>query len=155
MSSEAVVREFWRRMATNDFSSVGPLLADDFVLHWPQSGERIRGAARFARVNAEYPVHGRWAFTLERIVAGPAGAVTDVVVTDGVQHARAITFFTLRGGLIERMIEYWPEPFAARPERAHLVERDSDPRLYPRSQIRRRSPDGRECRQSPIRSVRS
>ena len=32
-----VAREFWRRMATNDFAAVAPLLAEDFVLDWPQS----------------------------------------------------------------------------------------------------------------------
>lgn len=43
-----VAREFWRLMASNDFHSVAAVLADDFVLEWPQSKERIRGAASFA-----------------------------------------------------------------------------------------------------------
>jgi hypothetical protein len=43
---EEVVREFWRRMASNDFESVRAVLVDDdFVLEWPQSAERIRGSA--------------------------------------------------------------------------------------------------------------
>ena len=43
-SAAAVVREFWRLMATNDFASVASVLAPSFVLEWPQSSERIRGA---------------------------------------------------------------------------------------------------------------
>ena len=39
-----VVREVWRLMASNDFGSVAAVLAPEFVLEWPQSGERIRGA---------------------------------------------------------------------------------------------------------------
>jgi ketosteroid isomerase-like protein len=121
-SAAAVVREFWRLMATNDFASVASVLAPGFVLEWPQSNERIRGPERFVTVNVEYPAHGPWRFTINRIVGGEGDVATDVSVTDGVQHARAISFFTVAGGRIARLVEYWPEPFAARTERSHLVE---------------------------------
>lgn len=117
-----VVREFWRLMATNDFHSVAAVLAPEFVLEWPQSKERIRGAERFARMNHEYPAHGRWEFIVNRIVAGELEAVSDVSVTDGVQTGRAISFFTFARGEISRIVEFWPEPFAAPANRAHLVE---------------------------------
>lgn len=118
-----VVREFWRLMATNDFFSVGAVLAPDFVLEWPQSRERIRGAERFARMNTEYPAHGRWRFEVHRIVAGDGEAVSDVGVTDGVQVARVVSFFTVQAGRIVHLREFWPEPFPAPPNRAHLVEK--------------------------------
>lgn len=118
-----VVREFWRLMATNDFASVAAVLAPDFALEWPQSQERIRGAERFARMNSEYPAHGGWRFTVHRVVGNDAEAVSDVAVTDGTQHGRAISFFTVAHGLITRIVEFWPEPFAAPANRAHLVER--------------------------------
>jgi ketosteroid isomerase-like protein len=117
-----VVREFWRLMATNDFSSVAAVLAPAFVLEWPQSRERIRGAERFARLNREYPARGPWRFTIQRLVAGAAEVVTDVTVTDGAVTARAISFFTLENGRIARIVEFWPEPYAAPAHRAHLVE---------------------------------
>lgn len=117
-----VVNEFWRRMASNDFQSVRAVLAPDFVLEWPQSRERLRGAERFARMNAEYPAHGPWRFTVHRVVAEGAQAVSDVSVTDGVQSARAISFFTIAHGRITRLVEFWPEPYPAPANRAHLVE---------------------------------
>jgi ketosteroid isomerase-like protein len=117
-----IVREFWRLMATNDFQAVGAVLAPEFILEWPLSGERIRGAERFARMNAEYPASGPWKFTIHRIVSGENEAVSDVDVTDGVQSARAISFFTVKEGKIARLIEYWPEPYAPPAHRAHLVE---------------------------------
>ena len=43
-------------------------------------------------------------------------------VTDGVQRARCISFFTVRDGKIIRQVEFWPEPYAAPATRAHLVE---------------------------------
>lgn len=120
---EAVIREFWRLMGTNDFHAVGRVLAADFVLEWPQSKERIRGADDFARMNVEYPTAGRWSFRINRLVASGEEVVTQVTVTDGTQHAEPVSFFTVRDGLIVRLVEYWPEPYAAPSNRAHLVER--------------------------------
>ena len=122
-SPEAVVREFWRLMATNDFSAVQAVLAPDLVVEWPQSRERIRGPENFARMNSEYPTSGRWEFTIHRLVAHGEDVVTHVGVTDGTQSAEPISFFTVREGKIVRMVEYWPEPFEPAENRRHLVER--------------------------------
>jgi len=121
-SAVDTVREFWRLMATNDFFAVAQALAPGFVLEWPQSNERIRGAENFARMNSEYPAHGPWRFTVNRLVGGEGDAVSDVSVTDGVQSARALSFFTVENGLVTRLVEFWPEPYAALANRAHLVE---------------------------------
>jgi ketosteroid isomerase-like protein len=117
-----IVRRFWSLMASNDFVAVGAVLADEFVLDWPQSGERLRGRERFARMNAEYPAHGHWTFAIDRLVGGDREAVSDVRVSDGVQQARAVSFFTVAEGRIVRMVEYWPDPYPAPANRAHLVE---------------------------------
>jgi ketosteroid isomerase-like protein len=124
MSSEtvALVTEFWRLMATNDFDSVGQVLANDFVLEWPQSKERIRGAANFARMNREYEAKAPWRFTVHRIVANDLEAVSDVSVTDGHARGRAISFFDIVNGKIARITEFWPEEYEAPANRAHLVE---------------------------------
>ncbi|MCX7902602.1 MAG: nuclear transport factor 2 family protein [Burkholderiaceae bacterium] len=122
LSVEAVVREFWRLMATNDFHSVKAVLAREFVLEWPQSNERIRGAENFARVNAEYPTKGRWQFRVNRLVQSGSEVVTHVSVTDGTQSAEAISFFEVAGGRITRLVEYWPEPYAPPYDRSHLTE---------------------------------
>ncbi|MBL9134612.1 MAG: GNAT family N-acetyltransferase [Verrucomicrobiales bacterium] len=119
---EAVVREFWRRMATNHFKSVQEVLADNLILDWPQSCERICGPSNFVRMNAEYPSHGRWSFELRRLVAERHQVVTHVAVTDGVQAAEAISFFTVVSGKISRIVEFWPDSFPASEHRRHLVE---------------------------------
>ncbi|MEZ4651020.1 MAG: nuclear transport factor 2 family protein [Candidatus Eisenbacteria bacterium] len=122
LQSEALVREFWRLMSTNDFFSVQAVLAPDFVVEWPQSRERIRGAENFARMNAEYPTKGRWSFRINRLVAGETEVVTQVSVTDGELNAEPVSFFTVADGRIARLVEYWPEPFPAAENRSHLVE---------------------------------
>lgn len=122
-SAEKIAREFWERMRSNDFASVAPLLADDFVLEWPQTRERIRGAANFVRMNADYPAHGAWRFTIHRLFGDAREAVSDGGVTDGVLDVRAITFFEIADGRVRRIVEWWPEPCAAPANRAHLVEK--------------------------------
>lgn len=119
----SVVHEFWRLMGTNDFTSVAAVLAPHFVLEWPQSRERIRGAANFAQMNTEYPAKGPWRFMVSRAVANGGEVVTDVSVTDGDVLGRAVSFFTVEQGLITRIVEFWPEPYPAPANRAHLVER--------------------------------
>ena len=111
MGSRAIelVEKFWALMKTNDFRSVGSVLADDFLLEWPQSGERIRGRDNYAAMNEEYPAQGRWHFTVNRIV-GNDEAVSDVSVTDGVEKARAISFFVIRDGKIARMVSSGQSP---------------------------------------------
>jgi hypothetical protein len=117
-----LIERFWQLMRSNDFRSVGAVLADEFVLDWPQSNERIRGRDNFAAMNAEYPAHGRWEFTIHRIVGNDLEAVSDVSVTDGVQKGRAISFFSTRDAKIVSIVEFWPEPFEPAENRKHLVE---------------------------------
>jgi ketosteroid isomerase-like protein len=109
-------------MATNDFASVKQVLAEAFVLEWPQSNELIRGPENFARMNAEYPAHGPWSFTIKRLVASPTDVVTHVAVTDGTQSAEAISFFQVTGGKVTRLVEFWPQSYAPPNNRAHLTE---------------------------------
>ena len=123
MTTTDLVKRFWSLMQSNDFASVGEVLSDDFVLEWPQSGERIRGRENFGKMNEEYPAHGIWKFTINRILVDGDEAVSDVSVTDGVQHARAISFFHVVDGRIQKLLEFWPDPFPAPEHRRHLVER--------------------------------
>jgi hypothetical protein len=91
MSTEVVnvAREIWRLIATNDFESVAAVLAGEFILEWPQSNERIRGANRFAQMNCEYRTDGVWSLDVNRIVCNASEAVNDISETDGVQSACA------------------------------------------------------------------
>jgi ketosteroid isomerase-like protein len=119
-----VVERFWAAMAANDFRTAGELLHDDYVLTWPQSGERIRGRDNFVAVNEHYPAAGRWSFSVRRLVADEGAVATEVAVTDGVKLGLAITFSEVRDGRIVRQTEYWPDPFEAAPWRAEWVERN-------------------------------
>jgi ketosteroid isomerase-like protein len=122
-ASKQIVAKFWATMQTNEFQTVAELLHDDYILEWPQSGERVRGRANFVAINENYPAQGRWEFTIHRILSDGDQVVSDVGVTDGVIQARVITFSTIRDGKIIHQIEFWPDPFEPAAWRAKWVER--------------------------------
>lgn len=121
--NKQIVEKFWAAMQTNDFKSAGEFLHDDYVLEWPQSGERIRGRANFVAVNENYPTHGRWEFTIHQIIAEGDEVVSDVGVTDGVVTGRAITFSIIQNGKIIHQNEFWPDPFEPPAWRAEWIEK--------------------------------
>lgn len=108
MKPSEIVRELWERMQARDWAGVGELLADDVVVEWPVSAERIVGRADYVALNAEYPEG--WSIRVLRIVADGEEVVSEVEVpheTLGVH--RVASFWTVRGGRIVKGREYWTE----------------------------------------------
>jgi limonene-1,2-epoxide hydrolase len=122
-TSKQIVQGFWAAMQTNNFRAAAEFLHDDYLLEWPQSGEQIRGRSSFVAINEHYPAHGRWEFTIRRLVAEGNEVVSEVSVTDSVIQARAITFSTVQDGKIFRQTEFWPDPFDPPVWRAQWVEK--------------------------------
>ncbi len=110
-------------MQTNDLASAGRFLHDDYVLEWLQSQEWIRGRANIIAINQNYPAHGRWEFTVDRIVAEGNEVVSNVSVTDGVITGRVITSSTVREGKIVHQTEFWPDPYEPPVWRAEWIEK--------------------------------
>jgi catechol 2,3-dioxygenase-like lactoylglutathione lyase family enzyme/limonene-1,2-epoxide hydrolase len=118
-----VVTSFWDAMRDNDWQRAAGHLAEDCPVDWPCSGERIRGRANFAAVQARYPTRtGRWTFDVRRLVADDGTAVSEVAVSDGEQSAVVVAFSEVDGGLITHQVEYWPNPYAPMPGRQDLTE---------------------------------
>lgn len=122
-ATRSLIERFWQTMNTNDWQAASQLLHEEYVLEYPQSGERMRGRKGFVAINAHYPAAGPWSFHVQRIVAGEAEAVSDVIVTAPSVRARVVSFFELRDGKIWRMTEFWPDPFEAAAWRAQWTER--------------------------------
>lgn len=106
MESVEVVRAFWAAIEARDWTAVGGLLADDVVVDWPATGERIRGRANVVAVNREYPEG--WSIRVLRVLARDEEVVSEVEVPQvGVGTFRAASFWTVRGGRIAAGTEYW------------------------------------------------
>lgn len=108
-----VIEAFWGAMASNDFGLASKWLHPDFEYYMPQTREYFRGPEAFAALNTAYPTEGAWRFMVRAILVDGAEAVSDVEVSDGARVDRAITFHTLRDGLILRQREYWPDDYPA------------------------------------------
>lgn len=140
-TNEEVVRAYIAGMEARDLDTIEPLLHPDYVLDWPQSGERVRGAAARRAVDEQRPgglpelekVHivgseDRWvttpAFTIQRVIGSG-----DTWWADGsVRYPDGSTWYIvaileLRDGLIHHETNYFAEPFEAPAWRASLVER--------------------------------
>ncbi|MFM4872547.1 nuclear transport factor 2 family protein [Aeromonas veronii] len=113
MEPKAVVEAYWQEMQSNDFAKAASWLGDDFFCDWPQSGERIVGRENFIEINRRYPAVGLWRFEIVRLLAQGSEVVSEVLVSDGVVNARAITFHHVAEGKIQQQTEYWPDEYAA------------------------------------------
>jgi hypothetical protein len=123
MKNKQILENFWSTMETNDFHAASQLLHDEYILEWPQSGERIVGRDNFAAINANYPTEGKWQFNINHIVSEGDLVVTDVSVSDGKVIGRAVTFSTIRDAKILKQIEFWPDPFEAPAWRAQWIQK--------------------------------
>ena len=87
--------------------------------HRPGNASRRDG---FLRFNTEYP--GDWHLRPRRLVAdgGSAALLLDVRVGDEQQDA-CVWLEMSEQGLINKIIDYWPEPYDPPQGREHLVER--------------------------------
>ena len=118
-----LVTELWRRIQARDWDRVGELLADDFVLEWPNAQVRIRGRANFVEFNRAYPEG--WSIEVLRIVSDGRTAVSEVHVPHPtVGPYFALSFFEVEQDRLKRGREYWLEERYEAPsaERARWFE---------------------------------
>jgi ketosteroid isomerase-like protein len=94
-------------------------MAPTAVIDWPLSNERMPSPRHWKQVNAHYP--GRWRAEIHHLVVGEDTVVTATKVSDGGPSVVAISFFTFEDGRITRLVEYWPETYAAPSWRAPWV----------------------------------
>ena len=111
----------WAASDASDFEAEHEIYHEDAVLHYPQSGERIRGRhniqeSRRAQPNAKH-------FKVRRMIGGGDLWVTEFVLSyDGVP-SYTVSIMEFRDGLVAHETQYFADRFDPSPSRAHLVER--------------------------------
>jgi ketosteroid isomerase-like protein len=106
MEPSKVVETLWARIQERDWAGVGELVAEDAVVEWPVSLERIVGRENFVAVNREYPEG--WSIRVLRVVAEGGDVVSEVEVPhESLGVFRVASFWTVRGGRVVRATEYW------------------------------------------------
>ena len=113
----------WAASDANDFDAEHDIYREDAELHYPQSGERIRGRRNIRESRFVQPNKKR--FTVQRMIGSGDLWVTEFVLTYDGKPSYAVSVMEFRDGLVIRETQYFADPFAPAPSRAHLVERAS------------------------------
>jgi hypothetical protein len=121
MTGTELIIRFWNLFSEQRWEEAAGLLHGEFVATWPQSRERMRGAANFIDVNRHYPGNHK----IEVIHAFEIGnkVLTTVwIEADTGQKTFANSIFEIQDGKILKVEEYWAEPYAAPDWRKQWVE---------------------------------
>jgi hypothetical protein len=116
----AALERHWAASDANDFVVEHEIYREDALLHYPQSGERIRGRSKIQESRTVQPSDKR--FDVQRITGAGNLWVTEFVLSyDGVP-SYTVSIMEFVEGKVARETQYFSDPFKPGPSRAHLVE---------------------------------
>jgi hypothetical protein len=117
----AALQRHWDASDANDFEAEHDIYHDDAVLHYPQSGERIRGRRNIQESRFVQPNKKR--FTVQRMIGGGNLWVTEFVLSYDGKPSYTVSIMEFRDGKVANETQYFADPFDPAPSRARLVER--------------------------------
>src|SRR5690349_7857042 len=115
------LQRHWEASDASDFEAEHEIYREDAVLDYPQSGERIRGRRNIQESRRVQPNRKR--FEVRRIVGSGDLWVTEFILSYDGAPSHAVSIMEFRDGLVASETQYFADPFAPAPSRAHLVER--------------------------------
>jgi len=121
-ASRAVIDALVKAINASDLEALDKVFADDVVLEWPQSGERINGGSNRREIYRRFPSLPR--VTPRRTTGNGNLWVLEASLDygDGDPY-QAVFIFQIRAGKIAKEVAYWSKPFPAPDWRAPWVER--------------------------------
>jgi hypothetical protein len=118
----AALERHWAASDANDFVTEHEIYAEDALLYYPQSGERIRGRHNIQESRTVQPNKKR--FAVQRIFGDGHLWVSEFLLSyDGVP-SYSVSIMEFSDGKVVRETQYFGDPFKPGPSRAHLVEPD-------------------------------
>lgn len=114
----------WAASDIGDFAREHEIYRDDAVLHYPQSGEHIRGRRNIEESRKVQPNRKR--FTVRRIVGAGDLWITEFVLSYDGAPSYSVSIMEFSDGKVARETQYFCDPFEPGPSRAHLVEIQRD-----------------------------
>ena len=141
LTNDECVRQYAAASAAFDIPALAALRHPEWMVFWPQSGERVHSTEAFAEIVANYPggaptteitrivgSEDQWVVTAGNTVMRVAGSGdfwwSEWRLTyPGGEVYLVVDLFELRDGLVYRETVYWAAPFEAPDWRAPWVER--------------------------------
>jgi hypothetical protein len=117
----AALARHWAASDANDFAAEHEIYADDAVLDYPQSGERIRGAQGICASRMAQPSRKR--FTVRRVLGGGALWISEVTLTYDEQPVFVVSIMQFEAAKVVRETQYFGDPFEPGRSRTQWVER--------------------------------
>ena len=140
-TNEDLVRDYAAASAAHDIERLATLRHPDWMVVWPQSGERVHGSEAFAEIIANYPggaptteitrivgAEDQWVVTAANTAMRVAGSGDfwwsewRVTYPNGEVYL-VVDLLELRDGLVHHETVYWASPFDAPAWRAPWVDR--------------------------------
>src|SRR4051795_7310640 len=110
----------WDASDASDFKGEHEIYCEDAVLHYPQSGERIRGRRKIQESRTVQPSEKR--FAVQRIIGDGNLWVSELVLSYDRVPSYTVSIMEFSDGKVARETQYFGDPFKPGPSRAHLVE---------------------------------
>jgi hypothetical protein len=114
------LQRHWEASDASDFKAEHEIYHEDAVLHYPQSGERIRGRRNIQESRTVQPNKKR--FSVSRIVGDGDLWITEFILSYDGRPSYAVSIMEFREGLVANETQYFADRFDPAPSRAHLVE---------------------------------
>lgn len=116
----AALDRHWAASDANNFEVEHQIYAEDALLDYPQSRERIRGRRNIQASRTAQPNKKR--FVVQRIVGSANLWVTEFVLFYDGQPSYTVSIMEFENGKVAHETQYFGDPFAPGPSRARWVE---------------------------------
>ena len=119
--TRAALQRHWAASDADDFAGEHQIYADDAILEYPQSRERIRGRQRIQASRMAQPDRKR--FAVRRILGAGDLWISELVLTYDDRPVHVVSIMEFDGGRVVRETQYFGEPFEPGASRTAWVER--------------------------------
>ena len=117
----AALQRHWAAADADDFAVEHEIYADDAVLEYPQSRERIRGRPGIQASRMAQPDKKR--FDVRRLVGAGSLWVSELVMTYDDRPVHVVSIMEFQGDKVVRETQYFGDPFEPGASRTAWVER--------------------------------
>ncbi len=122
--NEAVIERLISCINDRKIEIMDELFLDDAIMDWPQSGEKVVGAANRRGIYGSFPQLPT--ITPRRMVSDGDLVVAEASMDYGSSKSLAVFIFEFKNGRIAKETAYWSEPFEAPAWRAKWVEKSNN-----------------------------